>query len=247
VLVPLGDGTARIDPATLVVDHDGPRGVDSWSAASPTALGTPTAPVVTPTSARWGFDGSDLTVVASEQQGRLSMVLTAGSEEVVAWPVTAGPDVRSVEFPNGEGLSVPVTDAFWASDEAGLTEATWDFAGGLTMPFWGATLDDRGVSYLVVDDIGTTLAFREQDGRLAAIAEHTFSSGRGTGTYEVLLSPQTAAWSRRRGTTAAGCSRAAGSSPSTRRSPPPRARRRWSAPCTPTPGATGATPRSSPG
>jgi hypothetical protein len=189
VLVPLGDGTARIDPATLVVDHDGPRGVDSWSAASPTALGTPTPPVVTPTSARWGFDGSDLTVVASEQQGRLSMVLTAGSEEVVAWPVTAGPDVRSVEFPNGEGLSVPVTDAFWASDEAGLTEATWDFAGGLTMPFWGATLDDRGVSYLVVDDIGTTLAFREQDGRLAAIAEHTFSSGRGTGTYEVLLSP----------------------------------------------------------
>lgn len=189
VVVPLGDGAARIDPATLRIEHEGPQGLDSWSAASPTALGTPTAPVVTPSSASWGYDGSDLTVVASEQQGRLSMVLTTASEEVVAWPVTAGPDVRSIEFPNGGGLSVPVADAFWSSEEAGLTETTWDFAGGLTMPFWGATLADRGVSYVVVDDIGTSLAFDDHDGRLGAFAEHTFSSGRATGTYEVLLAP----------------------------------------------------------
>jgi hypothetical protein len=189
VVVPLGDGDARIDPATLRIEHEGAGGLDGWSAPSLTDLGTPTVPVVSPTSATWSYGSSDLTVVASEQEGRLSMVLTTGAEEVVAWPVTAGPDVRSVEFPNGEGLSVPVTDAFWTSEEAGLAGSTWDFAGGLTMPFWGATLDGRGVSYVVVDDIGTSLAFRTQDGHLEAHAEHVFSPGRATGAYEVLFSP----------------------------------------------------------
>ncbi|WP_347867624.1 MULTISPECIES: glycoside hydrolase [unclassified Plantibacter] len=189
VLIPVQGGTASIDPATLLVEYHGGQGVDTWSEPSLTALGAPSEPTVTLSSVTWGFESSDLTVVASEEQGRLTVELVSGSDREVSWPVTAAPDVRSVEFPNGEGLSVPVTDDFWLSEEAGLDGASWDFAGGLTMPFWGATFEDRGVSYIVRDDIGTTLDFRAEDARLQAYAEHTFSEDRATGTFGVSFAP----------------------------------------------------------
>lgn len=189
VLIPIQGGTASIDPATLLVEYHGGQGVDTWSEASLTALGAPIDPTVTLSSVTWGFESSDLTVVASEEQGRLTIELVSGSDREVAWPVTATPDVQSVEFPNGEGLSVPVADDFWLSEEAGLDGGSWDFAGGLTMPFWGATFADRGVSYIVRDDIGTTLDFRAEDARLQAYAEHTFSQERATGTFGVSFAP----------------------------------------------------------
>lgn len=189
VLIPIDGGTASIDPATLLVEYHGRQGVDTWSEPSLTAFGAPSDPTVMPLSVTWGFESSDLTVVASEEQGRLSIELVSGSDREVAWPVTAAREVQSVEFPNGEGLSVPVDDAFWLSDEAGLDGGSWDFAGGLTMPFWGATFADRGVSYVVRDDIGTTLNFQAERARLQAFAEHTFSNERATETFGVTFAP----------------------------------------------------------
>lgn len=189
VLIPIQGGNASIDPATLFVEYHHGQGIDTWSESSLTALGAPSNPMVKPSSVIWGFESSDLTVVASEEQGRLRMELVSGSDQKVAWPVTASPEVQSVEFPNGEGLSVPVADDFLLSKEAGLDGGSWDFAGGLTMPFWGATFKNRGVSYIVRDDIGTTLKFRAEDERLYAYAEHTFSDDRATGAFGVSFAP----------------------------------------------------------
>lgn len=189
VLLPVQEGTASIDPATLQVDYHRANGTDSWSAPSPTELGKPTTPTVTKDAVTWGFDASDLTVVASSEDGRLNVELTTPGDRTVSWPVSASDAINSVEFPNGEGLSIPTDDPFWLSEAAGLDGSSWDFAGGLTMPFWGATFDDSGVSYIVHSDIGTSLDFRTTGDRMQAFAEHTFSEARATGTYEISFAP----------------------------------------------------------
>lgn len=189
VLIPVRNGTASIDPATLQVDfHVGNR-TDSWSAASPTTLGKPTPPVVVRNSVRWGFEGSDLTVIAAAESGRLSVDIESPTDRALSWPVTGGRAAASVEFPNGEGQTIPTDDPFWLSPQAGLDGSSWDFAGGLTMPFWGATLPNGGVSYIVHDDIGTTLNFDVDDSRMHATAEHTFSAARATDEYKIFFAP----------------------------------------------------------
>lgn len=103
--------------------------------------------------------------------------------------VTAAPDVRSVEFPDGEGLSLPVTDPFWTSEQTGINGKSVDLAGGLTMPFWGATYAASGGSYVVGNDIGTALNFETNNDRLETFATHEFSTERDTETFEVSLAP----------------------------------------------------------
>lgn len=85
VAVPVRGGVARIDPTTLRVEYRGTRGVDTWSAPSRTELGVPSTPAVTPDGVTWRFAASDLTVVAAEKRGRLSMQLVSGSDQDVAW------------------------------------------------------------------------------------------------------------------------------------------------------------------
>lgn len=189
ILVPVGSGTASIDPATLQVDYLRAGGVDAWSGPSVTALGTPTAPTIDSGAATWSFADSDLIVTVATADGRLNIELVSPSDRSVSWPVTTGPGIESIEFPNGDGLSVPVEDPFWQSEGAGLLGSTWDFAGGLTLPFWGATFDDGGVSYIVHSDIGTALSFRRSDGRIEAVAEHAFSSARATNELEISFAP----------------------------------------------------------
>lgn len=189
--VPVGDGVAVIDPGTLAIDYSSPLdGTRSWSAPSDTELGEPTAPVIEEGVATWGFKGSDLTVTLNEQNGRLGVTLDSPSDRSVAWPVSAVDSAtRSIEFPNGEGQSIPVDDPFWLSEAAELDGSSWDVAGSLTLPFWGTSFEGSGVSYTVHTDIATTLNFRAPADRLQAAAEHTFSAGRGTSSYEVTLAP----------------------------------------------------------
>ncbi len=127
-------------------------------------------------------------VRVSEVDGRASISLESDRTQQLTWPQSAGdPKVQSVEFPNGEGQSIPVDDAFWNNADTGLVGSSWDFAGGLTMPFWGTTYADSGVSYFVDSDIGTSLDFTTQDGRIHAAATHVFDVDRGTGKYSISM------------------------------------------------------------
>lgn len=191
VVLPVGDGGVSIDPDTLEITYAAPGdAVRSWSAPTSTRLGVPTTPTIASGTVSWGYQGSEFTVTAEEQDGRLEMEVRSSSDQELAWPVAARDSgTRSVEFPNGEGQSIPISDDFWRSAEAGLVGTTWDFAGGLTMPFWGTTFDDSGVSYIVHDDIGTALNFGVVGDRLAAYAMHDFSGRRGTGTFGLSFAP----------------------------------------------------------
>ena len=191
VRVELNGGTAEITPNSLAVEFvasDGGR--HTWSAPADTPLGDATEPRVDNGAITWRWPDADLNVTVTEALGRATITLATESERSITWPVS-GTDAttRSLEFPNGEGQSIPVDDAFWNADDSGLVGSSWDFAGGLTMPFWGATYDDSGVSYLVDSDIGTSLEFDSDRGRLTAAATHQFDHDRGTGTYAITLAP----------------------------------------------------------
>lgn len=187
--IPVAGGAAVVDPATLAVDYTAATGrTRSWSGPVDEPLGTPSVPVVDGDSVSWTYADRGLDVRMS-QGDRLDVDVSSTDGEL-AWPVSAADtDTRSVEFPNGEGQSVPVDDPFWLSEEAGLAGSSWDFAGGLTMPFWGTSTDDSGVSYVVETDIGTSLDFSAETGRLRATATHRFDAGRDTGTYSVAIAP----------------------------------------------------------
>lgn len=192
VRVPVDGGVATIDPATLAVAFTptaGPTVV--WSAPSPSTLGDPTPPTVGDDgSISWGYTNSDLRIAVSEQDGRLDTQLDSPTNRSITWPVTATDSTtRSIEFPNGEGQSIPVDDPFWWSDDAHLTNDPWNMTDNLTMPFWGTTLDGSGVSYIVHadTDIGTQFSFAPKHERLTASAQHTFDSTLQTSEYHVTM------------------------------------------------------------
>ncbi|MGW2865037.1 glycoside hydrolase [Streptomyces sp. NPDC001205] len=188
VELPVGGGTATIDPATLRVDartDDGRTLRVSDPAAD--APGRPGHVTVSGQGARWSYPGRGLNAEAHVEHGRLLVTITADRDAGLAWPVTGSdPAASALQLPRGEGLSLPVADPFWNSSRAQLVGSEEDMASQLTLPVWGYTLGGgRGVSYLSPTDIGTSLAYASQGGRLRTTARHTFSAGDATRAYTV--------------------------------------------------------------
>ncbi|QEU94738.1 glycoside hydrolase [Streptomyces kanamyceticus] len=182
-------GTAVVDTATLAVRARTGDGRDlTLSDASGTDLGAP-GPVTRTGKgrARWSYPERGIDVSARTDHGRLSLRLKAGRDTSVSWPVTGTDAAASaLQLPRGEGLDIPVDDAFWTTGKGGLGGSTVDVGEGLTLPLWGYSLGSgTGVSYLTPTDIGTTLGFTAPDGRLRTTAKHAFDGGEGTRDYTV--------------------------------------------------------------
>ncbi|MEU9498371.1 glycoside hydrolase [Streptomyces sp. NPDC048196] len=204
--LPVAGGTAVVDTGTLAVSAragDGRRMVLSEAAAAAGGgLGKPGAVTRTADGARWSYPAKGLSVTAGAEHGRLRIRLRAERDGSVSWPVT-GTDraASSVQLPRGEGLDIPVRDAFWnaGAEKGGLAGSTADVGADLALPLWGYALDGsrgrsgggkgdgqgHGVSYLVPTDIGTSLRFASVGGRLRSTATHAFDGGAGTREYEV--------------------------------------------------------------
>ncbi|AQA21336.1 lipo domain protein [Rhodococcus sp. MTM3W5.2] len=182
VIVPIDGGEARVDVNDLTV-----RGPVELSAAAATDLGTPGEISVDADRAHWSYPERGLDVTATARDGRLVVDMTGRGDQELAWPVT-GAGARDLQLPRGEGLSIPVDDAFWNDPDTGLVGEEGERLQDLTMPFWGYSAGALGASYLVPTDIGTTLGFSSVDGRLRGTSVHEFSEARGTGTYTVALS-----------------------------------------------------------
>ncbi|GAA3148478.1 glycoside hydrolase [Streptomyces rectiviolaceus] len=185
-------GTATVDTSALRVTGRTEGGeVVPVSDAAADDLGRPSRVEVDGSRARWSYAAKGLKVTAASEAGRLRMTVQAEKDGALAWPVTGkGKDSdaadASLQVPRGEGLSVPTTDRFWNSKAAGLagTEAELD-TGSLTLPLWGYSTGGHGVSYLVPESIGSSLAFASKGGRLSATAKHEFSRREKTLGYTV--------------------------------------------------------------
>ncbi|MEU8783645.1 glycoside hydrolase [Streptomyces sp. NPDC048637] len=187
--LPVAGGTAVVDTASLAVDGrtaDGRRLV--LSAPAGDGLGKPGPVTRTAGGARWSYPAKGLKVTASSERGRLRIKLRADRDGKVSWPVTGTDRAASaLQLPRGEGLDVPVRDAFWNAgvEKGGLAGSTVDMGEGLALPLWGYSMGRAGVSYLTPTDIGTSLRFASTGGRLRATAAHAFDAGEGTRDYEV--------------------------------------------------------------
>ncbi|MEU7646053.1 glycoside hydrolase [Streptomyces huasconensis] len=182
-------GTASVDTATLAVRAHTRDGRDlTLSEAAGTDLGRP-GPVTRTggRQARWSYPERGIDVTARTDHGRLALRLTAHRDTSVSWPVTGTDAAASaLQLPRGEGLDIPVGDAFWTTGKGGLAGSAVDVGADLTLPLWGYSLGKHtGVSYLTPTDIGTTLGFTAPGGRLRATAEHTFDGGDDTRAYSV--------------------------------------------------------------
>ncbi|MEE4424970.1 glycoside hydrolase [Streptomyces bugieae] len=199
--LPVAGGTAVVDTGTLAVSAragDGRRMV--WSEAAGGGLGKPGPVTRTADGARWSYPAKGLAVTAGVEHGRLRIRLRSERDGSVSWPVT-GTDraASSVQLPRGEGLDIPVRDAFWnaGAEKGGLAGSSVDVGAELALPLWGYALDGsqgaggssggrgHGVSYLVPTDIGTSLRFTSVGGRLRSTAVHAFDGGEGTREYDV--------------------------------------------------------------
>ncbi|MGH4027911.1 glycoside hydrolase [Actinomycetota bacterium Odt1-20B] len=186
-------GRTTIDTATLAVTARTRAGRElALSAPSPTDLGKP-GPVRSTDNGRskkWSYPDRGLDVTARTDHGRLSLSVTSRRDTTLDWPVTeAGNDSASLQLPRGEGLDIPVKDAFWTGKKGQLGGAAIDMGADLSLPLWGYSLGHgRGVSYLTPTDLGTTLKFaQDSHDRLRTTARHTFDGGDGTRTYTVTL------------------------------------------------------------
>ncbi|MFJ3948851.1 glycoside hydrolase [Streptomyces libani] len=187
--LPVRGGTAVVDTASLAVDArtaDGRRLVLSGPAGG--GLGKPGPVTRTADGASWSYPAKGLKVTASSERGRLRIKLRADRDGSVSWPVTGTDRAASaLQLPRGEGLDVPVRDAFWnaSAEKGGLAGSTVDVGEGFSLPLWGYSMGAAGVSYLTPTDIGTSLRFASTGGRLRATAAHAFDAGEGTRDYEV--------------------------------------------------------------
>lgn len=187
--LPVAGGTAVVDTASLAVNARTASGRELvLSGPAGGGLGKPGPVTRTGDGASWSYPAKGLKVTAGSERGRLRIKLRAVRDGSVSWPVTGTDRAASaLQLPRGEGLDVPVRDAFWngGEEKGGLAGSTVDMGEGLSLPLWGYSMGRAGVSYLSPTDIGTSLRFASTGGRLHATAAHAFDAGEGTRDYEV--------------------------------------------------------------
>ncbi|MGE6737637.1 glycoside hydrolase, partial [Streptomyces sp. NPDC059900] len=182
-------GVARVDTGSLrVTGRTGDGASLPVSGAAGQQLGKPGKVTVHGGTARWSYPGKKLTVTAGSEHGRLRMTVRSDADQNLSWPSTAPGAGGALQIPRGEGLRVPVGDTFWNSAEAGLKDSEAELSGGLTLPAWGYTRGKHGVSYIVPEEVGTSLGFASKDGRISSTARHEFSQREQTRDYTVHFS-----------------------------------------------------------
>ncbi|UGT44708.1 glycoside hydrolase [Nocardia yamanashiensis] len=186
VVIPIDGGMAEVDTTSLAVGATASGQRMELSGPADGGLGAPGPVRVEGAAATWSYPERGLAVRADAADGRLRIEVSGERDGKLVWPVTGGDrDARSLQLPRGEGLSLPVRDTFWNGPDTGLVGESLSLTAGLTMPFWGYRIGERGVSYVVPTDIGSSVTVRSEDGRLLARGEHDFAPGRGTGAYRV--------------------------------------------------------------
>lgn len=184
VSLPIARGKAIISTANMAVEaHTAGAGTAVVSAPVAESLGPAKDVQVAKSSASWTYPDSNLAVKAETRAGRLVISVHSTVDQSLRWPVTGvDSSMRSLQIPNGEGLSLPVDDPLWNSADNGLDGADM---GMMNMPFWGYSKDRLGISYISPSDIGTSLSFKSSGGRLNTTAVHDFSAHEDTRDYVV--------------------------------------------------------------
>ncbi|MGW1788951.1 glycoside hydrolase [Streptomyces tubercidicus] len=143
--LPVAGGTAVVDTASLAVNARtaGGRELVLSGPAGGGGLGKPGPVTRTGDGASWSYPAKGLKVTASSERGRLRIKLRADRDGSVNWPVTGTDRAASaLQLPCGEGLDIPVRDAFWngGEEKGGLDGSSVDVGEGFSLPLWGYSM-----------------------------------------------------------------------------------------------------------
>lgn len=183
-------GVVQLDPATLGARLTPERGA-SMPVSEPAVDGALAGEVdIHGSQASWTLSGGTRVTIDLVRGGESFSLTLDGAESgsTADWPLTGrDSSTGAIQFANGSGQTIPIRDPFWNGSSAGLAGASWEMAGGLTLPVWGVTNADRlsGVAFYTPTDIGTTLSFDSTEGVLRATASHDFSAT--DGPYTVVV------------------------------------------------------------
>ncbi len=183
----LDDWEARIEPEALRI-HGRLRGeteeilVTVSSAAPLSVRGLTSANG----AVRWSIPPLDMQVTVSVVKNRLHVRFETSRDQDFTWPVTGADErVSALIYPDGEGLYIPLGDAFWRKQLA--ESPCYTAHGGLSMPFWSHHLGSRTITYLAVSDLRTEVCTSAANGRLSTRAIHSFRKRDGAVPYEIAI------------------------------------------------------------
>jgi Glycosyl hydrolases related to GH101 family, GH129 len=139
-------------------------------------------------SVEWTIPELAMRVEFAAVKNRLRVRFATAREQKFTWPVSGrDPAMSALIYPDGEGLDLPLDDAFWS--ERLKDGRCLDAYGGLSMPFWSYQLDGSTITFLAESDLETQLCMAAAGGRLSTRAVHDFRQRDGFPPYEIEIWP----------------------------------------------------------
>ena len=160
-----------VDPASLRIDATTP---DGQALNLMPALHAPEAAAPVRVGAAWRWsDNEGRILTVSGEDGHVRVQIAAPDGQALSWPlpVASGGDWIT---PDGEGMALPVQDAFWRHVER--REHCLDAVAGLSFPAWSHLTPERAVVYALGDGLRSKLCLRDDQG-LQARLTHSFDEG----------------------------------------------------------------------
>lgn len=194
VVLALDNWEARINPDSLAIAGK-MKSQSSESGGKSVVLAESTGQTfgvegleTAPDHARWRIPELGLAVELTAEKHRLHIRFQAERDLAFDWPATGrDPSFSALIYPDGEGLYIPLDDAFWR--RASKQDPCRDTHGGLSMPFWSYPWAGGTWTYLAVSDLQTTVCLEDSGGRLTARGSHNFRARDGFPPYEIEIWP----------------------------------------------------------
>jgi len=115
----------------------------------------------------WSLVESNVEVTFRLDGETLSAEITSSAPGSFTWPVIASPPTGAAYvLPLAEGSYVPTDDHRWLNYLVG--RSPMKALESLSMPFWGVTLPDYSVTYLLTNQFNNQLAFSDCEGRIGS-------------------------------------------------------------------------------
>jgi len=189
VTLQLENWEARINAQTLTVDAK-LRGRERGIAIAESSGKTFSMRNLSRTrdAVRWTIPELEINVEFRAIKNHLHAHFETTREQKFTWPISGhDPALSALIYPDGEGLYVPLNDAFWMKR---LTvEPCRDTHGGLSMPFWSYQLEGGTMTYLALSDMQSTVCVSSQESRISTYAVYEFRKRDGPESYNIEIWP----------------------------------------------------------
>ena len=163
--------SGEIDPVNLAVKAIRNKTDPIMLADCPTKLGEVQNFTIEDQKASWYYPFNDIKVTSFIQDERIILKFETTKAQKLIFPRTGiDKTTKALIYPEGEGLFIPIDDQFWKKE---LARSQLNTHGELSMPFWGHYHDSGTSTFILRDDLNSTLHILENK-NLYIQLEHQF-------------------------------------------------------------------------